>query len=608
MAIVVRKGVFTGLFILLLFATFAAYYPGADGPYLLDDLRVLQNNQAFSPEVLARHGVGPAAYSFLQGFNRPLSMLSFALNYQWAGSIDAYSIKLTNILLHLLMAGLLYSLGRRLYASLIVNWQGRVPDEVECRGVALLAVALWLLHPLHVSTVLYAVQRMALLSSLFITMGLLLYLEGRQQLIDGRKAGLLWLFAAFGLAGVAAVMSKESGALIVFYALLLEVAIFRFRIAGTLPRVVRVIVVAFPVLPSVLLAGMIARYLFLPESFANRDFTAWERLLTESRVLSFYLSELFYPAVGRMGLFWGGVLPSRGLLQPISTLISVAFLVALLLSLWGVWKRRWIPLAFAILWFLCGHVMESTVLPLELVFEHRNYLASYGLALWVAWLLLASRRESRIFRPFCRGLVLLLPLLLLYSLVLRVGQWSTADSLYHHELQRAPPSARLWESYGLHLERSGREEQASGVYRRAAEKYADDATFTLRQWVLLRQFAKPVPHSLTEHATRQLQEYKVTRGNLYNLLRLLYGCGAGDGPQLEQAMISAIQNEHWFAPRWRELGIVALSDYYRRHANEEMAQLWLGRLPEGTPLEAIRKHVDEFARLLTIDRCTHADD
>lgn len=248
--------------------------------------------------------------------------------------------------------------------------------------------------------------------------------------------------------------------------------------------------------------------------------------------------------------------------------------------------------------------MESTVLPLELVFEHRNYFASYGLALWVAWLLLAMRRESRIFVSFQRGL-LLLPLLLFYLLVMRVAYWSTADNLYRYELQRAPPSARLWESYGLHLERSGREEQAIAVYRQAAEKYADDATFTLGQWVLLRLLAKPVPHSLTEQAIRQLQEHKVTRGNIYNLIRLMHGCGEGDELQLEQALISAIQNRHWFAPLWRELGIVVLSDYYRRKANEEMAQLWLGRLPQGTPLDVIRKHIDASAPLPVIDSCPH---
>lgn len=597
------------LFIMLLIATFAAYYPGTEGPYLLDDLPVLQNNPAFSPEILNQYGVAPAAYSFLNGFNRPLSMLSFALNYQQAGNIAPYSIKLTNILLHLLMGSLLYSLGRRLYTPLIVNWQGRVPDEGESRVVALLAVALWMLHPLHVSTVLYAVQRMALLSSLFISMGLLLYLEGRQQLIDGKKTGLLWLLASFGLAGTAAVMSKENGALIVFYALLIELGIFRFQIAETLPRYVRSIVVAIPVLPSVVLAGLILRYLFMPESFATRDFTAWERLLTESRVLIFYLSELFYPDIERMGLFWGGELPSRGLFQPIQTLFSVTVLVALLLlSLWGVWKRRFIPFAFAILWFLFGHAMESTVLPLELVFEHRNYFASFGLALWVAWLLFTVGRELCFSSLIYLGLLLMLPLLLFYFLVLRVGYWGTADNLYRYEMQRAPPSARLWESYGLHLERSGREDQAIAVYQRAAEMYAEDATFTLGQWVLLRRLTKPVPHSLTEQAARQLQKYKITRGNLYNLLRLMYGCGAGDEQELEKALISAVENEYWFAPGWRELGIFALSDNYRRHADTAMAQLWLERLPEDAPLEVIRKNVDELSSLLLIDRCSHEND
>jgi hypothetical protein len=595
---------YQGALLLLMVVAFSAYYPGANGPYLLDDMQVLQNNPAFSSAVLGQYGIAPAAHSFLQGFNRPLSMLSFALDYQLAGNINAYSIKLTNIFLHLLTGLLLYRLSRRLYPLLMVNWQGRVPGENEVHGVALLATALWLLHPLHVSTVLYAVQRMTMLSSLFIVMGLLHYLEGRQQLIDGSKSGLLWLFSAFGLAGVAAVMSKENGALLVFYALLLEMTIFRFQISDRFSSIVRGIVVALPLIPSVIVSGLILRYLFLPESFSTRDFTAMERLLTESRVLLFYLSELFYPAVDRMGLFWGGELPSRGLLQPISTLFSVTAIASLLLfALWGAWKNRWIPLAFAILWFLCGHAMESTVVPLELVFEHRNYLPSYGLALWLAWLLLAPDSGSRSFKRLRYGLVLLLPLVLLGTLAQRVEYWSSADSFYQHELQRTPRSARLWESYALHLERSGREALAIGIYRQAAVEYEEDATFTLGQWVLLRSDAESVPHSLTRQVIRQLQTHRVTRGHLYNLLRLVYSCDTVENEDLEQALISAIQNEHWFAPNWRELGIVVLSDYYRRHSDVEKIQLWLERLPKGPLLDVIRKQVDELEEQLKEKGC-----
>ena len=36
------------------------------------------------------------------------------------------------------------------------------------------------------------------------------------------------------------------------------------------------------------------------------------------------------------------------------------------------------PVAFGIAFFLGGHLLESTVLPLELYYEHRNYLPSFG--------------------------------------------------------------------------------------------------------------------------------------------------------------------------------------------------------------------------------------
>ncbi len=37
-------------------------------------------------------------------------------------------------------------------------------------------------------------------------------------------------------------------------------------------------------------------------------------------------------------------------------------------------RRRYPLLLLAVLFFLVGHSMESTLIPLEMVYEHRNYL------------------------------------------------------------------------------------------------------------------------------------------------------------------------------------------------------------------------------------------
>ena len=55
-------------------------------------------------------------------------------------------------------------------------------------------------------------------------------------------------------------------------------------------------------------------------------------------------------------------------------------MVALLVLVWKVRVRAPV-LAFGLAWFLISHLLESTFIPLELVFEHRNYLAAAGLIL-----------------------------------------------------------------------------------------------------------------------------------------------------------------------------------------------------------------------------------
>ena len=146
--------------------TFALYWPGLAGPFLLDDFNTFiaklpGDGSSFGvllERVLADRS-GP--------LGRPLAMISFAANAWLAGGLDAYPIKLTNLLLHLLT-------GLGLYRFTWVLLRPGSPlglDERRAAWAALLATAVWLLHPLHVSTVLYAVQRMAILAALFVVWG-----------------------------------------------------------------------------------------------------------------------------------------------------------------------------------------------------------------------------------------------------------------------------------------------------------------------------------------------------------------------------------------------------------------------------------------------------
>src|SRR3990172_976673 len=86
----------------IIVVVFVLYYIGAMGPYLLDDFGILSSNTKLSLNDLSPSGLYEAIFSAKSGpLYRPVSMASFAFNYYLAGNTDPFSIKLTNILIHL---------------------------------------------------------------------------------------------------------------------------------------------------------------------------------------------------------------------------------------------------------------------------------------------------------------------------------------------------------------------------------------------------------------------------------------------------------------------------------------------------------------------------
>ena len=99
-------------------------------------------------------------------------------------------------------------------------------------------------------------------------------------------------------------------------------------------------------------------------TYIIRSFDLEERVLTQTRMLFFYLSLLALPHVGRLTLFHDNVVVSQSLFEPLTTIFAVAGLVLLaLLALYSL-RKRWL-VGFVIAWYFVGHSMESTVVGLE---------------------------------------------------------------------------------------------------------------------------------------------------------------------------------------------------------------------------------------------------
>lgn len=426
-AVLIRLGLlFTSLLLV------AIYWAGLKGGFFFDDAANILDVEALQIDKLSVESLHQAWDSGVAGpAGRPIAQLSFALNYYFSG-FNPFAFKATNLAIHLINGFLVYLIARRLVATPLL---------------ALIACALWLLQPIQLTSVLYVVQRMTSLSTLFVLTGFASHLMGRTR--TGVRAWL-WLGLAWLVCWPLAFLSKETGAIFPLFIVAWEL-IVRRREVGYLDKPARLLasIVGFGLVTGLVISISPAGK-WLWAGYELRSFTLVERILTEGRVLWFYLSLIVFPRLGAFSLFHDDILVSTSLFSPWTTLLSWVGVIGLV---WGAWRmRNQAPLlSFGIAWFLIGHCLESTVLPLEIAHEHRNYLPSFGVILVEVCALgnLLGRPEWR----KVLGLSLALALVGYYALITELRA-----QLYGNEVRRTqleaefhPMSARTQYEAGREL-------------------------------------------------------------------------------------------------------------------------------------------------------------
>jgi len=430
-----------------------ASWPALSGPWVLDDVRLQDSILAIQAGGLAELvGAHWKEYLFLDSFGvgRPLAMATLAGNA--LASSAPFGFKAVNLILHLVTASLIW---------LFVRLLARTRYPPGASGLFALVVALaWTLHPLQVSTVAYVVQRMTILSALFCVWALLLYARLRlREIASGRPASpTAWLLPLLVLP-LLAVLAKENGVLLPVLLGALELSLFRLR--GNTPT--RRLLFGYFGLTVFLALGAALWLLTTHGASIGRAFDMDERLLTQARVVTLYVGQILLPRLGAMPFFYDGLPYSTGWLQPPTTLWSALFLLGLFGLGLGLLRRR--PLAaFGILFFFAGHLLESTLIPLELAFEHRNYLPSLGLILAAADLIGSPTGALARFRP----LIAALALLALFSLSFaRSWVWGDAEQIYATALAGPWPSLRARAELAQVLTERGQFDAAHGLLANA---------------------------------------------------------------------------------------------------------------------------------------------
>ena len=387
---------------------------------------------------------------------RPLALASFALQYyQWPNPAPLLA---WNIAIHTINALLV------LWLSVLVLQRMGVG---QCRALAagFWVATLWAVLPLLNTSVLFIVQRMTLLSATFVLVGLVAYLKLRASVNAPwwHQAGALLVLA---VCGVLALLAKESGALIVVYALVLELLLSRHTPQRKLPLAAWALAGA-----NLLLLAALLRYAHWGEATEmQRGYAMPDRLGSQGLMLLVYLKGLFLPVAADLNPFRFEYF----LRDQANVRWGIAIWLALMLLPVFAWLRRWYVLALVLAWFFFGHVMESSWLGLEPYFAHRNYLPALGLVFALVCWVLSKKSNARLWRT---GLAL-------YTAVLASVTWMNTSLWGNRALAaeiwaiQEPKSIRAALNLGYELERT----QGLGV----AQHYLDRVMHEHRDSVGLR--------------------------------------------------------------------------------------------------------------------------
>jgi len=428
------------MLMLVLVFTYFVYRPGLSGTFVFDDGPNILINTHLAIQNINFNTLREAAFSVRSGpFWRPISMVSFAINAYNTG-YNPYYFKLTNLFIHLVNGLGIFALSLQLLSC----YQKRFSPALTTSHLVTISFAVasaWLLHPFNLTSVLYIVQRMTSLSALFTIWGLALFVWGRIRLLEG-KTGIPAILICLLVFMPLAILSKETGALLPLFMLVIEISLFHFQTATLSARRfligVYAITVAIPAIAA--FAFFVTHPAWVTAAYAGRSFTLTERVMTETRVLWFYLGQIVVPNVAQMGLFHDDIVNSQGLLTPITTLPAIIGIIFFVAMSWIV--RNKAPLiAFAILFFLTGHALESTIFPLEIAHEHRNYLPMFGILLAMFFYLLYPLKYAANLRLRQVAATLLIGMLA-YGTWSRSVMWSNPFDLAKGEVEHHPNSAR----------------------------------------------------------------------------------------------------------------------------------------------------------------------
>lgn len=444
----IKKAVPGILVLLVVMMIISAYSNTLSSPPYLDDSNSFIDIKAFYPGSLSLASLLAIARTPF-GWRRFLPDVTFTLNHYFGHSRLIY-FHIVNIFIHILaFFSVLWFVGETLAAEKKRHPLSERPYELA-GFFPICVAALWALSPVQTSAVTYLVQRMASMQALFFTLSSACFIKAR--LLSEKKARTDVLFYTLCvLFALCAGLSKENSAMLPVVMAVIDIWFFDSSLLKKIWAVCRktgwkirtfaatVLIsssyyVFFAILPK-LLAG-----------YASRDFTLGQRLLTEARVVVWYMSLLLWPVPSRLAMEHDPLI-STSLFSPLTTLPAILFIAGLIFFAVK-FRKRFPVITFGIVWFFLNLVIESTIIPLELVFEHRLYLPSIGFYMAVAAVFINLFRklakqlpEIEFAKATCSFLLLVVSFFTIFTFA-RNTAWKNILILKYDTVQKAPDSPR----------------------------------------------------------------------------------------------------------------------------------------------------------------------
>jgi Tfp pilus assembly protein PilF len=414
-----------------------AYANTFDVPFYLDDYSNIRENRAIQINRLAFQNIIDAGLRSPLA-KRPVANISFALNY-YLGGFEVFGYHLVNIIIHVTTGVLLF-----LFFRLTLETPAALRMKYQ-HGylIAFCGALLWLVHPAQTQSVTYIVQRMNSFASMFYILAFWFYVKGR---FSGTTKSSVPYYLGVVLSWLLAMGCKEIAVTLPFLIFFYEWIFFQDGEVQWLRKKIPYVMVLFMVLAILAFAYLGGEpWNNILRGYDFREFTLNERVLTQFRVVFFYISLLLLPVPNRYGLEHDISL-SASLLQPVSTVVALVAIMLVLIYAFAVVRRQPI-VAFSIIWFLGNLVIESSVIPLEIVFEHRLYLPSMFFFLPLCTLAFRYRSKQNI------SLAVLVCCSMVFGAATyaRNSDWKDPVHFWQKNITIAPESERLHSNLGRAL-------------------------------------------------------------------------------------------------------------------------------------------------------------